>query len=407
MRSARAALTLSSFVFLACADASTIDAGAEVGREDGWAGDVVVIPPEHLTDAPTLRLQEELRIGSLDGPEETQHFRVVDVAMIGDELWVLDHGDEEIRVYGPSGDYIRTVGGGGDGPGEFRSPRNIEVHGDTIAVGDARRISYFSRDGEVLGSVTSILRSEEGSSYGVMSAGTTWIRERTSPFVEGRTDVLYRDTTRLYTSDTPEEFGELVLAYEGPEQMVTGQIGFVMRPFFGAYPVFNVGRDGRIYHSPAADYRVDVVDAETGAPVRRIVGFPERLPVTDGMVQRAWDIDRERYADPRPGSEAEMYAEVAARRLDLPVPEFRPVVRRLVPAADGSLLVGREDLDPDPLETGDATFWDVLDSDGGLVGRFTAAPEIRVMGFHDGRVLALERDDLGVPYVTIYRLVGS
>ena len=53
--------------------------------------------------------------------------------------------DREIRIFGPAGHHIRTIGGRGEGPGEFRDLDQAWARGDTIEAFDGRtlRITRF------------------------------------------------------------------------------------------------------------------------------------------------------------------------------------------------------------------------------------------------------------------------
>jgi hypothetical protein len=43
---------------------------------------------------------------------------------------VLNGGTQEIRFYDATGTYLRSVGGEGEGPGEFESPRDLRRTSD-------------------------------------------------------------------------------------------------------------------------------------------------------------------------------------------------------------------------------------------------------------------------------------
>lgn len=71
-------------------------------------------------DGTAWRLVEDLRLGSVDteGPEL---FAQV-AAILTDErgrIYVLDYPTQEIRVFSAEGEFIRRIGGEGDGPGEL------------------------------------------------------------------------------------------------------------------------------------------------------------------------------------------------------------------------------------------------------------------------------------------------
>ncbi|HEX8392543.1 MAG TPA: 6-bladed beta-propeller [Longimicrobium sp.] len=66
---------------------------------------------------------EELRIGSEDGggPDMFAEPIGLEVDAAG-RMYVLDRQSKEIRVFGPDGKHLRTVGREGGGPGEFKNP---------------------------------------------------------------------------------------------------------------------------------------------------------------------------------------------------------------------------------------------------------------------------------------------
>ncbi len=93
----------------------------------------------------------EVRIGVVEGASEYQWTRPVAAARLSDGGFaVLEQAPAEVRVFDASGGFVRRVGAGGDGPGEFRSPVGLAVlPGDTILVWDrgSTRLSWFGVDG--------------------------------------------------------------------------------------------------------------------------------------------------------------------------------------------------------------------------------------------------------------------
>lgn len=98
------------------------------------------------------RLIEEIRIGAIDGAEESASGRVVGVVVLGDgEIWVADRTANTIRRFDSLGHSIGRVGGPGAGPGEFRYLLDLTAMADgRVAAWDMveRRISVFSRGGD-------------------------------------------------------------------------------------------------------------------------------------------------------------------------------------------------------------------------------------------------------------------
>jgi hypothetical protein len=70
-------------------------------------------------------------------------------------LLVSDGMAHAIQVFAPDGAHLATLGGPGQGPGEFNRPASLESRGDTILVVDHLngRIQFLSTDGEYLTSV--------------------------------------------------------------------------------------------------------------------------------------------------------------------------------------------------------------------------------------------------------------
>lgn len=66
-------------------------------------------------------------------------------------VYVVERDPMGIKVFDPEGRFVRQIGRGGSGPGEFRSPQ-VVVHGDTVAVYDDElmRVELFTLDGALV-----------------------------------------------------------------------------------------------------------------------------------------------------------------------------------------------------------------------------------------------------------------
>jgi sugar lactone lactonase YvrE len=72
------------------------------------------------------------------------------IAVTGDEIYVVDTGNERVQVFSPDGTFIRAWGGAGNGPSQFVEPVGIVIGPDgRVYVADSgnARISVFQRDG--------------------------------------------------------------------------------------------------------------------------------------------------------------------------------------------------------------------------------------------------------------------
>jgi len=117
----------------------------------------VITNPEYPRDGVfQLDLEEDLSIGVEEGDEkymlnEPQYVQVTDDGSI----YVLDWGDTCIKAYDGKGQYLRTIGREGVGPGEFSTPVYMDISADgKIFLMDGRnqRVVVFSTDGNYLGS---------------------------------------------------------------------------------------------------------------------------------------------------------------------------------------------------------------------------------------------------------------
>ncbi|RKZ11471.1 hypothetical protein DRQ53_14860 [bacterium] len=106
--------------------------------------DEVPTPDDALTLTPVLVIGEE------DGELEFLFGRIVDLAVGPDgTIFVADQTAEHVRVFAPSGEFLRTIGREGQGPGEFGRLAAISVDEEGyLLAADASRVHIFAPDGK-------------------------------------------------------------------------------------------------------------------------------------------------------------------------------------------------------------------------------------------------------------------
>lgn len=139
---------------------------------------------------------------------------VEDLRVVGDSGWSLDRpdglaidsqgriyvSDGVVKLFGPDGKFIRTVGREGEGPGEYRGPL-IATAGDRLLVHDVTlaRLSVFDSAGHVLTSWRTLCCAP--APPGVDSAGRiivwTPTAEQRNQYVRYQQDGRLIDTLRL------------------------------------------------------------------------------------------------------------------------------------------------------------------------------------------------------------------
>ena len=90
-----------------------------------------------------------------EGEEEYEFSRIGSGLLLDDDgVVVLDWRIRELRKYDRTGRHLWTVGGGGEGPGEFRTPQSVysSENGVLRVVDNGPSLVTFSTDGELLSS---------------------------------------------------------------------------------------------------------------------------------------------------------------------------------------------------------------------------------------------------------------
>ncbi len=102
-------------------------------------------------DESRIELEFVQKIGELEGEDENYNLhqiREVEKDKDGN-YYILDAGNKRVQKYGPDGKYLLTIGGEGQGPGEFMSPVSISVNEANVlfVCENQTRLEKFSIDG--------------------------------------------------------------------------------------------------------------------------------------------------------------------------------------------------------------------------------------------------------------------
>lgn len=368
------------------------------------AGVVIVENPDRAVEvAPRWRVDPAplLEIGTLEGEPDQQFSVISDVATLSDGTVVVGHNQPpELRFYAADGTHLRTAGGEGEGPGEFRRVAAvIRLPGDTLLVHDwnLNRTSRFGPDGSFLESVT-LGGGEEGglggNVVGRLEDGTLVVEPFTS-FGGGSLpeEGVHRYDSPLLAYEPDGSLRDTLLVRPGRAYHVRRSGGGfrVTVGLFSTGPYQAVAPDALFTaHSRAWEIEVRAPDGE----VHRIVRLDRpRRPVTgaalDSLIERRVDdID-----DPDRRRERE------TEYREMPVPDLRPAFDALGLDAEGHLWARETD-------GGDAApdRWIVFGPDGRVRAVATLPPRFFPHEIARDRVVGRWTDELGVPYVRIYWL---
>ena len=348
----------------------------------------------------SLGLDPSLIIGSFDGPEENQLFRVRGAMRLPDgRIAVANEGTQEIRFYGPDGGHLLSMGGEGEGPGEFSAPLLAGRLGDSLVVLDRRlrRISLLHPD---QGFVRSLAIAEPVAAYPIMgwffSTGSMLIQDLpgldSGGFDQGfqRAPVPYKscDMTGALLTD----FGAL----PGAENVtVTRQTNHGLATIlqsvpFGKAPQVAVAGD-RMYFGSQDDFEIQVLRSD--GTLERIIRMNRaQVPVTDADLGAFVEEDLAgRDESERPSRRQTLD--------EMPRMEFYPAHGALIADGEGYLFV--EDYRTPGMDRVPVS---VFDPEGALVGRFELPGDLRVLEIGENHLLAVHEDELEVEYLHLYEM---
>ncbi len=389
------------------------DAGSGVASHaDGWAttdSAGVAIVSERIDPGREIRLEEVWRVGSLEGDEASQFFAPRDAILTADRAYVLDAGNHRVKVFDlRSGAFIFGFGSEGQGPGEFEGrPFRIALAAARIVIQDSgQRLHQFELDGTLVRTVATGTILEAGHIIGMPSpAGERWLAPVTRYFDVEKGESLQRSPTVLRVVDFEAgTLGDsLRLSWDyGVERESVGSLGWIVTPLFEPRARFWFDGQSRLFRTAREGYGWEVWSPE-GSLLRRVTVETERVPVDPGDVER-YREDETRQCRERPRPACEGYiAEALPVILDQPLPEFKPVVSQLDGTDEGDLLVLRADLGNDLIDGFQTKTYELFAPDGRFRGRFTMPSTFRVIAIDQERILAVERDELDVESVVLYR----
>jgi hypothetical protein len=349
-------------------------------------------------------VKEDLRIGAADGAAEYTFGAIgwLDVGSDG-RIYVLDAQAQHVQAFSAAGQYVRTIGGPGAGPGEIGRGAIFVclAAGDTLLVPDLnnRRVDRYTASGTVLSSAP--LHLEGGVPFIWRSAGNGLVVVQVRPVPRAAASLDEARDALVRVAPSGVLGGTLLTFPSGGSLRLAGQA-----PEFRLYspePAWAIGATGTVYEGVNSEYRIGVY--RPGGRLARVITKPfSRRPVTEAdrrttlsFLMRSW---REAGATPpvldrlrsvvRFGDYLPAYAALQAG------PDGTLWVQHLQPA---SQLSAAEQQTYDPLEDAGGREWDVFDRDGRFLGVVTMPLRFAPRVFRGNRIYGVWRDDAGVPYV--------
>lgn len=147
-------LFLSVFIMLFSCQKQKLEWKGTIEEVDGVI--VVKNPKEPMYSENVVSLKEELSIGEAEGRKEYMFSQIRNIAVDDEEnIYVLDRKEFHIKVFDKDGEYLRTFGEKGQGPGELNRPSSILITPQNeIMVEDSRVLHFFTLQGEFIKSLS-------------------------------------------------------------------------------------------------------------------------------------------------------------------------------------------------------------------------------------------------------------
>ena len=355
--------------------------------------------PILLGELPILTAVEDLRIGSLDDPD-LGFSRISGVHVDRDgQLFVGESLLQEIRVFDLDGNFVRIIGGKGEGPGEFQYLFRWGVVGDTVWVADyqLQRTTLFDRAGRLLSAAfwagVPVMYGTSGSS-GLLSPFTM----RTDGLFTGEMAVFALAVGSSRSQDSLR-VPEVLFDAQGN---VVDTVGWDVRPPTGPSSAERVQVGSRRYTvpQPPSDAALELEYSAGRWVVERTRASSDTLSILN-VVHVNWAGDTlaaQNYMYlPRVYPE-EVLDSIAMQRVSgraqpgetdaawravreaLDFPDFQSPVLEGVTGSDGTLWLRRED-------RGGPTFrWLVIGPDGGAQGHVDVSRQSRVRWVGQGEL---------------------
>jgi hypothetical protein len=353
-------------------------------------------------------------IGPLQVTLDHGFTRIVGVRQLAEgRVIVLDSHERTIVVFGNDGRVIRTLGRSGSGPGEFLMPSSIlAVSGDSTLIMDgANNRLLVITPGAAMGDILDLQGRPPGLPRPPLGTAMVRAADQRGHFYAQAQAVTRTPSGEYQLIDsaaierwTRRSAGRDTIAFIGvrhvPGTMAAGGlVAYVARdrPAYWTSPQWAVSSDGWLAIANDVPYRVDTIDPDG----RRQTGalLPHQpVRVTEAMKQ-SWCEDRGRLQPMMTWRRDGGPATVRMARMPCEPPRVWPeylppfLPGALSFAVDGTIWVNRT------VEHGAPVEYDVVNRAGRLLGRVRLPDSRRLVGFGDGAVYLVRRDEFDLEYV--------
>lgn len=341
-----------------------------------------------------------LRVGQRHGDPAYQFGSVRHALLLSDgHIAVTDVQAKQIRLFDAEGRHVKTFGGDGEGPGEFRIViRAYEYSDDSLAAFDhrLRRVTVFSRS--TGGARTLRTPTEENFQVFGLSRGGPFYLYNPGQFRPELQPGRQWDSTGIVAMNASDGSSQVVSRLPVIERLIgPGGSRETLIPF--GYAVQAVSAAG-FYWATTDQYEVRFFNQR--GRVRRILRRPvEPRPVNADLIAAYIDAQVEARREWAGEEAASQYRQVLGEAAH---GAYVPLFGAAFVDGKGRLWISMSTwphLDAPPRR------WSVFSPDGIWLGDIEAPEGLRIVDSREGVVLGIWHDELDVPHVQLHRLLGD
>ena len=324
-------------------------------------------PKEPIYESEVFKLKEELAISETPEREEVifSQIRSIDVDKSG-RIYILDQGEAHVYVFDPDGNYIKSIGKKGQGPGELHMPFTMTVtNNQKLMVEDFRReINFYTLEGDFIREIKTakeaalrIFMNSRGNFF-----GTVIVYDEEDPRYEVRKyDPQMNRLASLGKSPLPNARNE----------------GF--NPFGGAV-MYAVRYDDHVICGSPEKYELEVFDLEANLEMKIIKDY-------DPVEITKQEID-------------EVMEEIP-QGMEVSIPKYHNPFQWFGTDDEGRIFVRTHE----QVKEGEGFYYDVFDVEGKFIAKVPL--KTRPLLIKDNKFYAVEEDEQGFLSIKRYKVTWN
>lgn len=355
----------------------------EIPDEISSLENLTVITVDEETEK-EIDLVEEAIFG--DGEEVFMSF-VGDVAVDGeDRVYLSDPREQKVHVFGPDGRHVKTLGGSGGGPGEFRSLFFVQVENGFLYVYDSSQemVSLFDPSSH------DYLRRIDVSTYKdveelppgrpailqVQPGGDYWVTFMPTFDMNSDEDTIPDSWVSVYRPSEERYAKHQVLQFKSTERIIQrmgGGMTVAIASYLGT-PLLSM-MDDLLVHAWSKDFLIRFYDSE-GAYKKAFYYPYQHVPLTQSDIRTITEDRPEQIRD--------------LLRDNDKIPETWPAMRFMVADDEGRLWISTFTEDPEIYN------WWVIGRDGRRIATFDWPWQREILMVRNGKVYVRDMEEMGV-----------